>query len=328
MKILKQAKGLLYGLLIPFIVYIFFGVLRPRVFLTGGLSTLYTILVQSITTCILGWGMHFSMTVGSLDFSIAAEMIMYEIIATIFYHMGGFLPMVLGTIACSFLFGMVKAFVKELIAVKSMVLGLALTYIIASIGEVLSTNRNTVIGTDATMLAGPPFNFIILIGTGLVMWYLLSRSRFGAHARAVGGNAVLAKSAGINEHVIGFEASMVGSVFAGIAAVFTLSRGAGVTAQNGLASIGSAFSALMCVFIAMFIGKYVSATVGIYIGAVTMSIISIGLVSIGFDSELNSTVTSAFLLILMTYTILTETRLADKVRREVAAARIRKDSSN
>ena len=55
-----------------------------------------------------------------------------------------------------------------------------------------------------------------------------------------------------------------------------------------------------------------------------MSIISIGLVSIGFDSELNSTVTSAFLLVLMTYTIITDSRRADKVRREVADARLKK----
>lgn len=39
----------------------------------------------------------------------------------------------------------------------------------------------------------------------------------------------------------------------------------------------------------------------------------------------NSTVTSGFLLILMTYTVLTEERQANKNRREVAAARIKKD---
>ena len=324
MKILDNVKRSLFGLALPIIVYVFFSVLRPEIFLGAGAGTVYTVLVQSITTCILGWGMSFSMTVDALDFSIAAEMILYEIMATIFYNMGGFPAMVLLTMVSALVIGLLKAFVKELIAVKSMVLGLGLTYILASLGEVLSTNRSTVIGRDATILAGMPYNFIILIVTGLIMWFLVTKSRFGAHARAVGGNPNLAKAAGINEHMVNLQASLIGSIFAGIAAVFTLSRGAGVTAQNGLSSIGSAFSSLMCVFIAMFISKYVNMTIGIYIGAVTMSIISIGLVSIGFDSELNSTVTSAFLLVLMTYTIITDSRRADKVRREVADARLKK----
>ncbi len=327
MAILNKVKGILFGLILPIIVYAFFSILRPAVFLGSGFGTIYTVLVQSITTCILAWGMYYSMTVGALDFSIAAEMILYEIMATIYYQMGGFWLMVVLTMVSAFVVGAVKALIKELIAVKSMVVGLGLTYVLASLGEVLSTNRSTVIGGDATILAGAPYNFIILIGTGIIMWFLLNKSRFGAQARAVGGNLALAKAAGIKDHVVGFKASLVGSVFAGIAAIFTLSRGAGVTAQTGLTSMGSAFSSLMCVFISMFIGKFVNTTAGIYIGAVSMSIISIGLVSIGFDSELNSTVTSAFLLVLMTYTIITGARSADKVRREVAAARIRKDKN-
>ena len=317
-----KIKGTFLGLGLPLIVYIFFSVLRPNIFLGSGLGTIYTILVQSITTCILAWGMSFSMTVDALDFSIAAEMILYEIIATIFYHQGGFVWMLIGTAGSVIVIGLIKAVIKELIAVKSMVIGLGLTYILASLGEIFSAGRSTIIGSDATMLANAPYNFIILISAGLIMWFLTVKSRFGAHARAIGGNVSLAKAAGIKEHRIGLQASFAGSVFAGIAAVFTLSRGAGVTAQNGLISMTTAFSALTCVFIAMFIEKYVNKAVGIYIGAVTMSIISIGLVSIGFDSELNSTVTSAFLLILMTYTIITDGRKADKLRREVAAARV------
>jgi len=322
MKIKKNINNFLHSLILPVIVYAFFSVLRPQVFLASGGATVYTILVQSITTCILGWGMSFTMTVGALDFSIAAEMVLYEILATIYYNMGGFWPMFVLTLLSALAIGLVKALVKELLAVQSMVLGLGLTYILASIGEILSTGRSTIIGTDATILASVPFNFLILFVTGFIMWFLVTKSKFGAHARAVGGNQNLAKSAGINEHVVGFEASMVGSIFAGIAALFTLSRGAGVTPQNGLASLTPAFSSLMCVFIALFISKYVDNTVGIYIGAVIMSTISIGLVAIGFNSELNSTVTSAFLIVLMTYTIITEGRKADRVRREVAAARI------
>lgn len=323
---MKKMKGIAMGLVLPALVYAFFSVLRPAIFLNSFGNTVYTVLVQSITTSILAWGMFFSMTVGALDFSIAAEMIMYEIMATIFYQLGGFWAMILLTIVSALAIGAMKAFVKELIAVKSMVLGLGLTYILASVGEVLSTGRNTVIGKDATILANAPFNFLILIGSGLVMWYLLSRSKFGAHAKAVGGNPALAKAAGIDEHRIGFQASLIGSMFACVAAIFTLSRGAGVTAQNGLSSISVAFSALMSVFVAFFLAKYINLTVGIFVGAVSMSTISIGLVSVGFDSELNSTVTSAFLLVLMSYDILSQMRMKDRVRREVAAARIHKDA--
>lgn len=325
MTAVKRIKGMLLGLVLPIVVYAFFSVLSPSIFLNSAPGTVYTILVQSITTAILAWGMYFSMTVGALDFSIAAEMIMYEVMATIFYTFGGFWPMVILTAVSAMIIGTAKAIVKELIGIKTMVVGLALTYILASVAEVLSVGRSTTIGKEAAFLSGMPYNFIILTISGLVMWFLISKSKFGAHIKAVGSNVSLAKAAGIKDHVVGFQASLVGSVFAGIAAIFTLSRGVGVTPQTGLGSISTVFSSLMCVFIAMFIAKYANMAIGIFVGAVSISIISMGLVSIGFDSELNSTVTSGFLLILMSYTVITESHQANKIRREVAAARIKKD---
>lgn len=326
MKAKKAGKAIVAAVLLPGIVYGFFSVLRPEVFLTG-FSTLYVIMIQSITTSIIAWGMNFSMCIGMIDFSIAAEMILYEILATIFYGSFGFMGMLILTVMSAFVIGLLKAFVKELIGVRSMVIGIGLAYILASLGEMLSQGRSTIIDSSATILAVAPYNFIILICSGIIAWYLDARSIFGSHARAIGGGLAISKSAGISEQKISVQASLIGSLFAGVAALFTLSRGSGVSASHGLESLSSAFTALMCIFIASSLAKYLNFVIGVFVGAVAMNALSIGLVSIGFDSELNGTVTSAFLLVLIIVSFLSDKKAADKLRREVANAKFLKAKS-
>lgn len=323
MKTKKTVKALIASFGLPGVVYFFFAIFRPASFLTG-FSTIYIILNQAISTALLAWGMGAEMTLGTLDFSVAAEMILYEILATLVYAKFGFWGMILMTIGIAVIFGIIKAFIKDLIAIHSMVLGLGLTYIIGSLGAIIATDRVTNIDTNGNMLSLFPYNFILLIGAGTVMWFLRSKTVYGAHVHAVGGEPMISASAGINERKIDFKASFCGSMYACLAALFSLSRGGGVMPKTGLDSMLTGFSAIMCIFISVSLSKFVNSTVGILVGAVTMNILGMGLISIGLDSEFNNTVTSGFLLALIVVSMVTSKRAAEKTRREVADAKFSK----
>lgn len=326
MKIKKTVKGIAVGLSLPLVVYIFFAALRPTVFLTG-FSIIYTIINQSISVAILAWGMQSEMAIGTTDFSLAAEMILYEVCAVIFYNTFGLVGMIAGTALLALLFGLLKAFIKDLVQVHSLVLGIGLTYVIGSVGALVAmyTKSTGIINTN--ILATFPYNFLILIVSGVVMWFIRTKSTFGAQINAVGGNSKIAGSAGINERKVAFKASLLASLFTGVAALFALNRGGGIMNKAGLDSLIIIFDALMCVFVSICLKNYIESTLGIFIGAVTMNILGIGLVSVGLDSELNDTVTSSFLLILLAVMTISGYIAQDKSRRELADNRI-KSSSN
>jgi len=152
------------------------------------------------------------------------------------------------------------------------------------------------------------------------MYFLQSYSVYGAKARAVGGNPVLAESAGISTINTQSVAIMLAALYGGIAALLSLSYGTGTSIENGLDTIGTAFQAMLGVFVAGFISKHVNIVFGIFAGILSLNILQTGLVAINFDTNLKNTVTGLFLIILMAVTELRNASNVEKMRREVSKA--------
>ena len=69
-----------------------------------------------------------------------------------------------------------------------------------------------------------------------------------------------------------------------------------------------------------FISKHVNIVFGIFVGILSLNILQTGLVAINFDTNLKSTVTGLFLIILMAVTELRNASNIEKMRREVSKA--------
>lgn len=201
-----------------------------------------------------------------------------------------------------------------------MVISIAYALILASIGGVIGGSKILVISTANTILGRFPANLIIFLVMGGVMYFLQSYSVYGARARAVGGNAVLAESAGISTIDTQSVAIMLAAIYGGIAALLSLSYGTGTSIENGLDTIGTAFQAMLGVFVAGFISKHVNIVFGIFAGILSLNILQTGLVAINLDTNLKNTVTGLFLIILMAVTELRNASNVEKMRREVSIA--------
>lgn len=207
---------------------------------------------------------------------------------------------------------------------SSMVISIAYALILASIGGVIGGSEILVISTAHTILGRFPANLIIFLAMGILMYFLQRYSVYGAKARAVGGNPVLAESAGISTINTQSVAIMLAALYGGIAALLSLSYGTGTSIENGLDTIGTAFQAMLGVFLAGFISKHVNIVFGIFAGILSLNILQTGLVAINFDTNLKSTVTGLFLIILMAVTELRNASNMEKMRREASLANKRK----
>lgn len=315
-KIRQFGKSLFFFLLIPGIVYLFFGILKPQVFFSG--STLYSIALSSCITTVVGWGISFSMTAGIIDFSVAAERVLGAVIGVMLSRTMGIPGLVLGSIAVAVVFGIIKAVLNSFIQISSMVISVAYCYIIGSIGAVVQGNNPMILTSDMCALGQAPWIWVIFFACGAVIYVLQRYSVFGAKCRALGGNSKIAANSGISKGRTEGLAIFIASIFVGISGIMATSYGAGTAAQTGLGSMAIVFPAMIGFFIGNLLRKHVNITFGIFSGVMTMQVLANGLVSLGIPSQLKDTATGAFLLLLLCLTAISSRRNAEKLRRQAS----------
>lgn len=314
----NKLMSVLMFALIPGIVYMVFLAVRPAAF--GKFSMLTMLITQSYINCIIAWGLSFSMTAGNLDLSIGAQISLSTIVGCLLSQKFGIAGLVLGCMGISLLVGVIKVLLMRVIRMSSMVISIAYALILASLGGVIGGSEILVINTQDATLGRFPYNVILFLSMGGLMYFLQRYSVYGAKARAVGGSSVLAESAGISTINTQSVAIMLAALYGGVAATLSLSYGTGTAIENGLDTIGTAFQAMLGVFVAGFISKHVNIVFGIFAGILSLNILQTGLVAINFDTNLKSTVTGLFLIILMAVTEVRNASNAEKLRREVSAA--------
>jgi D-xylose transport system permease protein len=82
-------------------------------------------------------------------------------------------------------------------------------------------------------IKGVPISLIIIIGLALILTVLLSRTRWGSHVYAVGGNAEAARRAGINVKMVQLSCFMMCSTVAAVGGLMLASYSGGVNNVSG-----------------------------------------------------------------------------------------------
>ena len=188
---------------------------------------------------------------------------------------------------------------------------------LGALGAVVAQNKSLVITSAQTILGKAPWNILIAVGLGALMFYLHKYSVFGSNCRAVGGDTQLAKNAGIDKYKVYGKGFLVASFYAGFSAIISLSRGAGTAAATGLQSMTPIFSAMIGVFLGLMLTRWVNIVFGVISGILTMNIIGYGLLALSVEPDIKNTITGAFLLTIMTIMAVRERKAMEKVKRDL-----------
>lgn len=313
-KITYLLKQVLIVLAIPAIVYILAALAKPGIFLS--FSTVYSVCLQSCIVCILAWGISFSQTAGIVDFSIAAERILGSVIGVLLSRKMGLPGLILGCMSVSLICGFIKGILNSMIKMSSMVISVAYTFVLGAIGAIVQGTYSMILTSEICIMGKAPMIWVVLVGSGIVVYILQRYSVFGSNCRALGGSNKLAQESGIAKGRIEGKAIFIASIFAGISGVVATSYGAGTAAITGLESMSIVFPAIIGFNIGRILEKYINITIGCAAGVVTMNILATALVSLGIPSQLKDTVTGAFLLVLMILTAFLEKKRKEALRRQ------------
>ncbi|TSA33378.1 MAG: ABC transporter permease [Porphyromonadaceae bacterium] len=271
-----------YGILVAFLILILLLSLLSPAFLKT--TNIMNILRQTSVNGIVAVGMTFVIILAGIDLSVGSVIALAAVIAASFAHSGDY-PLIVPVFAglavgglCGFLNGFVIAkrkiapFIMTL-AMMTIARGAALVYTNGRPVIELSDSYNKIGGSYFLGIPLPVIIFIIIIFIG---WVLLSKTVFGRHVYATGGNTTAAALSGIKTGKITIWVYTLAGILSGLAGIVLSSR---VMSGSPATGQGYELDAIAAVVIG---GTRLTGGVGTIFGTI-VGVLIIGVMNNGLD---------------------------------------------
>lgn len=244
---MKKIEWGKYSKLIILVVFIsVLTVLRPKTFPTVGniANVLWSVSVYGIMVC----GTIFVFLVGGIDLSIGSLCGLCAVIAVRTIHAFGdtnigVIVGIIAALAAGAAAGVIHGLVITKFAIPAFLVTFATQSIFLGLSMVLTSNKiisclepKLFTGIGSQKVFGFPLPIYVMVGIGLISWYILRKTVFGREIYAIGGNAAAARISGVNDTA----KTVLAYVFSGL----TTAIGGVVLAsmtQQSMASTGSGY---------------------------------------------------------------------------------------
>lgn len=279
------------------ILYVFFSVFGKNFF---DVYTLKTILESSYYVGFMAFGVTFVIISGGIDLSLGSNMMCSALIGCYAFSKWG-LPLWTGLLLCvavGTLFGLLNGVMIAKFKLPPFIATLGTQMVTLGLGSIITnvqTQRFPTIGTanewfkkafyrcDLLGIKGFPIGAVYLFAAFFIAIFLLSKTKFGRYALAIGSNEEAARLSGVKTDNWKILIYTVCGLFCAIAGIFyaacytTVIPGTG----NGLEMNG--ITAVIIGGTSMAGGS--GSTIGTMIGVFIMSVLKNGLPSIGLQSQ-------------------------------------------
>lgn len=223
------------GLLLALCVYFSFA---SRYF--NSVNNYLNMLRQMSVSAIIACGMNFILLVGGIDLSVGSVVAVAGVVAA---EISILTSNIFLTIVAVLLMGVLVGFINGALIVKFRIPPFIVTLAMMSIlrgGVMVYTNSNTYFGLmPQLMTVGQgyvgiiPIPVIIMLVTFIIGIFILSKTRFGLHVYAVGGNEEVSRLSGINTKFILVMVYIICGILAALAGLITTARTAAATPTAG-----------------------------------------------------------------------------------------------
>lgn len=292
-----------------------FSALSPYFFtsvngLNIGRASAYTGVTAAVTTLVL--------VGGGLDLSIGAVMALVGVSAARLIALG--LPLSAVIVVClgiGAVVGLVNGVLVTFVGINPFIVtigtqfvvrGLAYALSVVQGGELLITNKSFLY-LGQGKLAGVPFPVWLLVGTLVLVHWILSYTRFGRHVYSIGGNAPSARLSGVPvswRRIQIYVLSGVGSAFGGI--ILAGYTGAGI-AYSATGVELTVIGAVILGGTALMGGR--GTIFGTVLGIAILGIVNNGIVLLGLNQYWQLIVSG---LVLLTAVVVDEVRAKRRIR--------------
>lgn len=266
------------------VLFVAFSV-QADAFLT--VNNLVNVARQVAPTVIVAVAMTFVITTGNIDLSVGSILGLTAAALAIFAESGNPLVALLLTIVLGLGIGLVNGALTAYGKLQSFIVTLAALTAVRGLALLITDGYSTPITSEVILplgngrLAGlytPTWLAIMTVALG---WYVFNHTRFGRYVVAVGSNAESLRRAGVDIRRVQLAVLTLTGIAAGVAGVITAARLASGSSNSGTLFELEVITAVVLGGTSLMGGK--GSILGSAIGAVTLGVISNGLVLLKVD---------------------------------------------
>ncbi|MDR2759812.1 MAG: ABC transporter permease [Spirochaetaceae bacterium] len=283
---IKDQLGIIIGLLL---LCILLSIMSP-VFMSQ--RNFFNVLRQLSNNMFLSCGMLMVILIGGIDLSVGSTMAVTGCLVAAFITNYSMIPMIaiLLTMLVGILIGVINGGIIALTGIPSFIITLAMMNIGRGFARVYTSSKTITIDNAFFAYIGTgyigdvvPTQVVFMIILCLITALLLSRSKFGRHLYATGGNRQAAEFSGISTKWITFLVFVFSSIMASIGGILLASRMFSGTSTAGTSAEMDAIAAVVLGGTSMSGG--VGGLFGTIIGVLLIAVLSNGMNLIGIDSS-------------------------------------------
>lgn len=273
------------------LIFVFFSLVAFNRFDT--LNNFSTIVQQATVLAIVGFGMHFVITMGSIDLSVGSTLGLAGLIgasASAFSAPAG----ILVAVGVGGLIGLFNGLVFTFLKVPSFMVSLG-TLLIARGLTIVYSHSNPIVVADSLMFLGVFPNIVYVAAiTGVLCYIAYNYTTFGRYCVAIGGDERVSSLSGVPLKMIKISVFIVSGLLAGLGGIVTASRLGAATPTAGTAFELSVISAVVLGGTPLTGG--VGSMQNTVIGAMIIAMLGNGLVILGVPSEIQQIITGLILI--------------------------------
>ena len=270
---------------VVFVILFAFFSLQTDAFLTS--NNLVNVLRQVAPTVVVAMAMTFVITTGAIDLSVGSIVGLTAAALAIFAESGSPVVALALTLLIGAGIGAINGALTAYGKLQSFIVTLAALTAVRGVALLITDGYSTPISSSFLLPLGngkllglytPTWIAIISV---LGAWYVFTQTRFGRYIVAVGSNAESLRRSGVDIRRIQMAALTLTGLFAGIAGVLTATRLASGSSNSGTLFELEVITAVVLGGTSLMGGR--GSIVGSAIGALTLGVISNGLVLLRVD---------------------------------------------
>ena len=270
---------------VVFLVLFGFFSVQADAFLTT--NNLVNVLRQIAPTVIVAVAMTFVITTGAIDLSVGSIVGLSAAALAIYAESGSAVTALVTTLLIALFIGVLNGAFSAYGGLQSFIVTLAALTAVRGVALLITDGYSTPITSGFILplgqgkLLGVYTPTWIAAGAVAAGWYLFNQTRFGRYVVAVGSNAESLRRSGVDIRRIQLATLAMTGLFAGVAGVITAARLASGSSNSGTAFELEVITAVVLGGTSLMGGR--GSIIGSAIGALTLGIISNGLVLLRVD---------------------------------------------
>ncbi|MDG4674936.1 ABC transporter permease [Shinella sp. 838] len=203
-------------------------------------SNLQSVLIQSSVTGIMAVGMTFVIVAGGIDISIGAILFLTAaLFAKLLFDHGSFLLAIsIAGVSCASL-GLINGLLVTSFRCPPLITTLATYSIYRGIAIHMTEAANIPVGREYGFIGngkifGLPVPILFLIAIAAIGTYVMTRTRFGIHVRAIGNSRRSAEETALPIIRVTIVTYVIAGVLAGLGAIMLIARVGGLQGNLGI----------------------------------------------------------------------------------------------